>query len=179
MRVTSYMHHFLLKHCDENAIICDLTLGNGNDALFCLQHFKHVYAFDIQPIAIVRSKLKCENYSNKDFYCLDHAQLDTVLKTQVDVVLMNNGYLPNSETNIMTELDSSIKALDKSISILKKDGYLCVTLYRKHDGGIEEYEGIMNFLNQNKKLRNIQSYTYENDDLAPVLTIFQKIDEGS
>ena len=34
-------------------------------------------------------------------------------------------------------------------------------------------------LNQNKKLRNIQSYTYENDDLAPVLTIFQKINEGS
>ena len=179
MRVTSFMHHFLLKHCDSNAIVCDLTLGNGNDALFCLQHFKHVYAFDIQAIAIVRATLKCENYPNKDFYCLDHSQLDTILNTNVDIVIMNNGYLPNSETSITTEMKSSITALDKSIQLLNPNGYLCITLYRKHEGGIEEYEGIMNFLNQNKKLRMIQSYTYDNDDLAPVLTIFQKIDERS
>lgn len=179
MRVTSYMHHFLLKHCDANSIICDLTLGNGNDALFCLQHFKHVYAFDIQPIAIVRSSLKCEDFTNKNFYCLDHAHLDKVLNEHVDVVLMNNGYLPNSESNVMTEVESSIAALNKSIELLNPDGYLCITLYRKHDGGIEEYHGIMDYLNQNKKLRTIQSYTYDNDDLAPVLTIFQKVYEGS
>lgn len=179
MRVTSFMHHFLLKNCDSNAIVCDLTLGNGNDALFCLQHFKHVYAFDIQPIAIVRSQLKCEKYPNKDFYCLDHAYLDTVLNTPIDIVIMNNGYLPNYETSITTEVNSSITALDKSINLLKTDGYLCITLYRKHEGGLEEFDGIMNYLNQNKKLRTIQSYTYENDNLAPILTIFQKINEGS
>jgi len=179
MRVTSFMHHFILKHCDANSIVCDLTLGNGNDALFCLQHFKHVYAFDIQPIAIVRSNLKCEDYTNKNFYCLDHAHLDTVLNTSVDIVLMNNGYLPNFESNIITEVESSITALEKGITLLNKDGYLCITLYRKHDGGIEEFYAIMDYLNQNKKLRTVQSYTYDNDDLAPVLTIFQKIDERS
>lgn len=179
MRVTSFMHHFLLKHCSKDAIVCDLTLGNGNDTLFCLQHFKHVYAFDIQAIAIVRSQLKCEKYLNKNFYCLDHAQLDTVLSTPVDVVIMNNGYLPNYELSIKTEVKSSITALDKSINLLNEDGYLCITLYRKHEGGLEEYEGLMTYLNQNKKLRLIQSYTYENDNLAPVLTIFQKVDEGS
>jgi hypothetical protein len=173
------MHHFLLKHCDADSIVCDLTLGNGNDALFCLQHFKHVYAFDIQPIAIVRSSLKCEEYPNKHFYCLDHAQLDKVLNIQVDIVLMNNGYLPNSETNIMTELNSSITAMDKSLELLKVNGYLCVTLYRKHEGGLVEYHGIMDYLNQNKKLQIIQSYTYDNDDLAPVLTIFQKVNEST
>lgn len=177
MRVTSFMHHFLLKHCDANSIVCDLTLGNGNDALFCLQHFKHVYAFDIQPISIVRSTLKCEDYQNKNFYCLDHAQLDKVLNIQVDIVLMNNGYLPNSDTNIMTELNSSITAIDKSLELLKVNGYLCITLYRKHEGGLIEYHGVMEYLNQNKKLQMIQSYTYDNDDLAPVLTIFQKVNE--
>ena len=179
MRVTSYMHHFLLKHCDADAIVCDLTLGNGNDTLFCLQHFKHVYAFDIQPIAIVRSRLKCNDYENKNFYCLDHSQLDRVLDVKIDVLLMNNGYLPNSETNIITELHTSIAALDKGINILKDGGYLCITLYRKHEGGLKEFLGIMDYLSQNKKLSKIESYTYDNDDLAPVLTIFQKVDERS
>ena len=37
LRVTSFVHQFIKNTFTEASTILDLTLGNGNDALFCLQ----------------------------------------------------------------------------------------------------------------------------------------------
>jgi methylase of polypeptide subunit release factors len=179
LRVTSFVHLFINNTLTKPSTILDLTLGNGNDALFCLQRGHRILGLDIQNLAIKRSKEKCRDYSNYVFHQIDHALLDTVIHESFDAILMNNGYLPNGDEHITTSLDSSLIALAKSIEMMRPLAYLIVTLYRKQVGGLLEAEGIEAYLKQNKKLRFDQSYTYTNDDIAPLVLIFQKVDEGS
>lgn len=179
LRVTSFVHQFIKNSLTQVSTILDLTLGNGNDALFCLQRGHRVIGLDIQALAIERSEAKCHDYPKHVFHQIDHALLDTVIHEPLDGVLMNNGYLPNGNEQITTSLSSSLIALSKSIVLMHPLAYLIVTLYRKQAGGLLEAEGIETYLRQNKKLRFNQSYTYPNDDLAPLVLIFQKVNEGS
>lgn len=132
---------------------------------------------DIQALAIERSERKCIAYPKHVFHQIDHAHLDRVIQEDLDCVLMNNGYLPYADAHITTTLESSLNALEKSIERLRPSGFLIITLYRKQDGGLNEAQGIEAYLRQNKKLRYNQSYTYDNDELAPLVLIFQKVDE--
>lgn len=179
LRVTSFVHQFIKNTFTKPSTILDLTLGNGNDAYFCLQKGHRVIGFDVQSLAIERSEVKCHAYPNHVFHQLDHALLDTVIYEHLDGVLMNNGYLPNGDEHITTSLSSSLLALEQSIALMRPLAYMIVTLYRKQVGGLTESEGIEAYLRQNKKLRFDQSYTYTNDDLAPLVLIFQKVNEGS
>jgi methylase of polypeptide subunit release factors len=179
LRVTSFVHQFIKITFTQASTLLDLTLGNGNDALFCLQRGHRVIGLDIQTLAIERSEARCHDYPKHVFHQIDHALLDTVIHEQLDGVSMNNGYLPNGNEHITTSLSSSLIALEKSIMLMRPLAYLIVTLYRKQAGGLHEAEGIETYLSQNKKLRFDQSYTYTNDDLAPLVLIFQKVDEGS
>lgn len=179
LRVTSFVHQFIKNTFTQASTLLDLTLGNGNDALFCLQRGHRVLGLDLQALAIKRSEDKCRDYPNHVFHQIDHALLDTVIHESLDGVLMNNGYLPNGDERITTSLSSSLVALAKSIDRMRPLAYLIVTLYRKQAGGLLEAQGIESYLHQNKKLRFDQSYTYTNDDLAPLVLIFQKVDERS
>lgn len=177
LRVTSFVHRFIKHAFAMPATILDLTLGNGNDAFFCLQKGHRVLGLDLQALAINRSETKCLAYPNHIFHQIDHALLDDVIHEPVDCVLMNNGYLPKADERITTTLSSSLIALEKSLSWLRPYGYLIVTLYRKHVGGLAEAHGIESHLRHNKKLRFDQSYTYVLDDRAPLVLIFQKVDK--
>ena len=177
LRVTSFVHRFIKDTITTPSIVLDLTLGNGNDAYFCLQHHHRVIGLDIQTVAIERSELKCKDYPNHAFFHIDHALLDTVVHEKIDCVMMNTGYLPHGDIQITTSLTSSVLALEKSIERMHDSAYLIVTLYRKQSGGLTEAIGIETYLRQNKKLRFDQSYTYLDDALAPIVLIFQKIDE--
>lgn len=179
LRVTSFVHRFIKDNLQSTAVILDLTLGNGNDAFFCLQNGHRVLGIDFQQLAIERSERKCCEYPNHVFHHIDHAFLDCVVHEPLDCILMNNGYLPSADERITTTLPSSLIALEKSIALMRPFGYLIVTLYRKQDGGRDEAHGIESNLRQNKKLRFDLSYTYGDDDLAPLVLIFQKIDERS
>lgn len=179
LRVTSFVHQFIKNTFTKPSTLLDLTLGNGNDALFCLQRGHRVLGLDLQALAIKRSEEKCKDYPNHEFHQIDHALLDNVIHDSIDCVLMNNGYLPKGDEHITTSLSSSLVALAKSIEMMRPLAYLIVTLYRKQAGGLYEAQGIKSYLRQNKKLRFDQSYTYTNDDLAPLVLIFQKVNERS
>jgi hypothetical protein len=179
LRVTSFVHQFIAETFKKPSVVLDLTLGNGNDALFCLQKGHRVLGLDIQAVAIERSEHHCKDHPNHVFHQINHAQLDDVIHEKLDCVLMNSGYLPDGDETLTTSLPDSIEALEKSIALMRLSGFLIVTLYRKQDGGLDEALGIEGYLRQNKKLRFDQSYTYPNDELAPLVLIFQKVDEGS
>ena len=156
-RVTSYAHHFLINHLSNTANICDLTCGNGNDTLFCAQHFKSVISFDIQEEAIMQAKQKCSGHKNIVFIQQSHELLDSYILQSVDAYLFNSGYLPKSNSHRVTHAKSSITAFDKSIRLLNAKGYLCLIFYRKHDGGNEEYIDCLSWLEKQPTIRIIKN----------------------
>jgi len=174
-RVSSLAHHFLLKHLSADSIIVDLTMGNGNDTLFACQHFKHVYAFDVQKEALQNTQVRCQAYTNFTLYHLSHADLEKVILEPVDAYIFNGGYLPHSESLITTQTQTTLIALNQAIPLLKTGGLLVLSFYRKHTGGLQEYTRCEAWLTHIKNIHLVHRIEYDNDALSPVLLVFKKL----
>ena len=55
-KAVSYYHELIKGLNNSDKVAVDATLGNGYDSLFLAPLFKKVYSFDIQDLAIKRSK---------------------------------------------------------------------------------------------------------------------------
>lgn len=177
-RVTTAAWRLLRENCAPASVVVDLTAGNGNDTLFLCQHFKTVFAFDIQTEAIERTKARCAGYVNLTLIQDSHARIDDYIRTPVDAFIFNSGYLPGSESTQTTTTEGTLIALQKAIGLLKPGGWMFLTFYRKQAGGDDEFKAAEAFLHQQKTLRENGRVTYPNDPLAPVLLCFQKGQES-
>jgi ubiquinone/menaquinone biosynthesis C-methylase UbiE len=173
LRVSSFVHQFLLKHLTSDAKVLDLTCGRGNDTLFCAQHFKQVVSIDIQEEALISAQLKCKEHTNIRFIHDDHQHIDQHISDQLDACVFNSGYLPQSTSSYHTHFETSRSALSKTIPQLKTGGYACIVLYRKHDEAFESTQ-LENFVLNHPLLDLVERYSYPNDALSPLVLIFKK-----
>lgn len=173
-RVTTLAHEFLIQHLSPEATLVDLTMGNGNDTLFGVMHFRKVIAFDIQAEALIQTARRCAGYDNLRLHHLDHRHLDQAIQEPVDAYIFNSGYLPHAESALTTQADSTLEALEKALERLKPQGYLVLTFYRKQAHGLQEADACTHWLTHESRLQIILTHQYENDPLSPILIIAQK-----
>jgi methylase of polypeptide subunit release factors len=171
-RVTTFVHDYCQNHLKPESIVCDLTCGNGNDTLFLAQHFKHVFAIDIQKAAIEHTRYKVRNYSNVSLIHASHADLDVLELPKMDAFIFNSGYLPKGDELIMTNAVSTLLAIEKAHALLKENGLLILTFYRKHPGGLEEYQSVYPNI-PSTSFKELIQYAYDNDPLSPIVHIFK------
>lgn len=173
MRNINTLAHSLLKpHLHKETIAIDATAGNGNDTLFLASHCRFVYAFDIQKESEINTKKRLDAFNNYKFILDSHSHLISYVKDSVDVVMFNLGYLPKSDSTIITKPQTTISALSQALHLLKPKGYLSLCIYIGHDGGKQEQEAIEDWL---LKQTNIEITSYQNDHpLAPILKLIKK-----
>ncbi|MBJ8349735.1 tRNA (mnm(5)s(2)U34)-methyltransferase [Streptococcus zalophi] len=140
-------HDFLAEVLTDQSIALDATMGNGYDTLFLAKHAKKVYAFDIQEIALktTKEKLLTSGYQNVQLVLDSHEHIDNYL-SEIDVAIFNLGYLPKADKTIVTKPDSTIKALEKTLALLKAGGRISIMVYYGHDGGQIEKDALEQFL---------------------------------
>ena len=141
--------HKLILNSVNKQIAIDATCGNGNDTVFLCQHFEKVYAFDIQTLAIERTRKKTKDFQNLVLINDDFRKIETYLK-EADCIVFNLGYLPGSDRKVKTSEYDSKLAILKAYDILKKQGSLIIAVYTKHEGGLEEYQEILGALEKAK-----------------------------
>lgn len=163
----------------------DGTVGNGNDTLFLLQQINKkgiVYGFDIQQEALATTQTKLQNHQiPTDRYQLfhaDHSQMEQWLpdeiRGKVTAIMFNLGYLPHSNSPIITKPETTIKALTASLSYLGIQGVCTVAIYTGHQGGKEEETAIIDWA---KKLPSSYYVTWKqviNRHLSPSLLTIEK-----
>ena len=64
----------------------------------------------------------------------------------MDAICFNFGYLPGGDHKIATRADTSIKAVDKGLDLLKKGGMMSLCIYSGGDTGFEERDRLLEFL---------------------------------
>ena len=151
----------VIKNSD---IVVDATCGNGFDTLMLSKLAKEVFAFDIQEDAINNTKelLSKNAVDNVTLINDSHEYIDKYLcdyKNKISLVLFNLGYLPGGNKSITTNHNSTLIALQKSITLLNKKGIILITCY-PHEEGKKESTLITNYLNEN----NITYVIYRNTD---------------
>lgn len=181
-QITSWVHHFLEDHVQPGDICIDATMGNGHDtALLSRLAGKtgKVTAFDIQQLALdnTEEKLLKENCpKNWELVLASHERMNEYAeKNTVSCITFNLGYLPGGDHTKATKGESSIRAIETGLSLLKKKGLMTVCIYSGGDSGFEEKEAVLSYikaLDAKKYLVIISEYANRpNNPPIPVLII--------
>ena len=144
--------------------VVDATCGNGNDTLFLSKLAKKVFAFDIQALAIDKTKklLDINNIKNVQLINDSHDKIDKYLKEydkKLTLILFNLGYLPGENKSITTNHKVVINAIKKGLNMLNNKGIILVVCY-PHEEGKKESKTLLKYLDDNKITYKI----YKNTD---------------
>ena len=127
----------------------DATMGNGKDTCRLCRRVGptgHVYGFDIQPRAVETTRVLLEAEGLQDratLFCKGYQFMADFVPEKVDVVVFNLGWLPGAEHAITTMAQTTLRAADAALSILKPNGLLTLCVYPGHDEGQLELDALL------------------------------------
>ncbi len=131
------------------AVAVDATMGNGRDTLWlCGQvgEAGRVYAFDVQEEAVARTRARLEEAGMADratLFCLGHEHMAEAVPEGVDVVMFNLGWLPGAAHAVTTQTETTLKAVDAALALLRPDGLMTICVYPGHDEGRRELDALL------------------------------------
>lgn len=181
-QITQWCAHFIAQHVSPGDLCIDATMGNGNDTLLLSRlcgSAGQVLAFDIQETALCHTKERLEKEQaphNYQLYLDSHANLGNYANPMsVSCIVFNFGYLPGGDHQLATKPESSIPALEASLTLLKKGGLLMLCIYSGGDSGFQERDALLEWLKQlnSKEYLVIKTdyYNRPNHPPIPVLVI--------
>ena len=135
----------------DGARAIDATMGNGHDTQWLCElagEGGHVYAFDIQPEAVerTRERLAAAGLDGRaSLFCAGHERMAEFVPESVDAVVFNLGWLPGAEHGVTTHTETTLTAVNAALELLKEDGLMTVCVYPGHDEGKRELNALMDW----------------------------------
>ncbi|PMC79344.1 16S rRNA (cytosine(1402)-N(4))-methyltransferase [Aerococcus viridans] len=177
-------HQIMKEKIQKGDHVLDATVGKGNDTLLLSQLVEEdgiVYGLDIQPqaIALAEKRLCNEsNYKNTKLFVKDHSELKQILpeEEKLQLAIFNLGYLPSGDKQIITQANTTIKAITSVLEHLDTMGLLLVASYIGHLGGMAEFEAVQSYLEKlDQKSYNVAMFNFLNQkNLPPRLFIVER-----
>ena len=139
--------HFILTHLKSGDIAVDFTMGNGHDTEFLSKtvgETGHVYAFDVQQMALESTAKNLENAGCPKNYTLildSHHNVKKYVNTPIKAGMFNLGYLPGSDKTVTTMRETTLPAIEAAIELMDRDAIILIAIYPGHAEG--EAEGKM------------------------------------
>ena len=181
MRALDLVHNVVKNYVREGSLCIDATMGRGYDTSFLsalVGDSGKVIAMDIQKSALdsTRELLNARKQHNVELILDSHENMAKYAEeNSVDCIMFNLGYLPNGDHTIYTHADSTIKAINAGLNLLRSGGLMCVSIYYGGDSGYEEKDALMPFLKEidDTKYQVIMSsfYNWKNDPPIPVFIL--------
>ncbi len=159
--------------------IVDATCGNGNDTFFLAQNMAsdaHIYAFDIQEVAIENTKELTREYSDRITYiCDSHQNFAQYIADKIDIVVFNLGYLPKGNHALTTTAEVTLPTLKSFLEHLQVQGHISLAVYSGHPAGLEEENELYAYAKKLDKRRfTVGWYKLVNHPQAPSLCWIEK-----
>lgn len=179
-----FSHEIINQALVSGDTVIDATVGNGNDTVVLAKavgNMGKVYGFDIQEEAIKKTtdkllltgllpqtELILEGHENIEKYVPEDADLGAVV--------FNLGYLPSGDKSIITQPDTTLKAIQQSLTRLRRGGILSLMIYYGHDGGKEEKAAVDELVvNLNQEEFQVLKYQFVNQrNNPPYLYLIEK-----
>ncbi len=152
----------------------DATMGNGHDTQWLCElagEAGRVFAFDIQPEAVERTRVRLREAQLEDracLFCAGHERMAEFVPEPVDAVVFNLGWLPGAEHGVTTHTDTTLKAVEAALTLLKEDGLMTICIYPGHDEGTRELNALMQWgAGLNDRKYDVLLKTYLNQPSNP------------
>ncbi len=144
-------HHLVSQQVKPGDITADATAGNGRDTLFLARQVGpqgRVYSFDIQPVALQRTKdlINREGVAERvTLIRAGHEYMSSHIEDKLAVVMFNLGYLPGKERDrgIMTTAETTLSGIGEALGLLRAGGLVTIVIYSGHRGAAEEKEAVI------------------------------------
>ena len=140
----------------DGALAIDATVGNGYDALFLGHRVGpkgKVLGFDVQKAALAGAREILKFVGSIDHVSLihdSHTRLADYLPAGavIHAAMFNLGYLPRGNRRIITRPETTVLALRSVLEHLAERGRVTLLVYRGHEGGVPEYQGVRQFVEE-------------------------------
>ncbi len=153
MNTLTINEKFFREHAPRGGFCIDATAGNGHDtAALCslVGEGGRVLAFDIQERAVenTRARLRGLGLGEIGEVVLDsHANMAAYAAPEtVDLIVFNLGWLPGGDHSIFTRPESTIKAVEAGLGLLKDGGAMSISVYYGGKNGCEERDVLLEYL---------------------------------
>lgn len=183
-QITNWCHQMAAEHISEGDICIDATMGNGNDTEFlCRLVGKNgnVIAFDIQQAALDHTRERLETkieHQNYELHLESHEMMGAYAKEDsVSCIMFNLGYLPTGDHTLATKGESSIRAMETGLKLLKKNGVMSICIYSGGDSGFEERDAVLAWLKtlDSKKYLVLLTQYYNRPNNPPIPALVVRI----
>lgn len=185
MRLVEHAHQVISDYIHPNDFVIDATVGNGYDTAFLAEQVGPngiVYGFDLQTFAIESTQtiLKTNNFLDRcQLFQTGHEHIRSNVPNEqhgkISGVMFNLGYLPHGDKSVITQPTTTLLALAQSLELLKPDGVISILAYRGHEGGMEEYEAVLEWLEQADRLTPIHKKdSVHSKKKGPFFWLYQK-----
>ncbi len=144
--------HFILTHLKEGDVAVDFTMGNGHDTEFLSKtvgESGHVYAFDVQEMALTSTRKHLAEVGCPENYTLihdSHHNVKNYVKSPIKAGMFNLGYLPGSDKTVTTMRETTLPAIEAAIDLMDRDAIILVAVYPGHAEGEAEGKMICEYL---------------------------------
>ncbi len=162
--------------------VIDATLGNGYDTEWLcalVGDEGHVYGFDVQQAAVDHTQERLEKAGiagRASLFCTGHQNVLEYVHEKADAAVFNLGWLPGSDRSIRTQRETTMKAVEGCLELLKEGGLLTICAYPGHEEGREELNTLIDWaagLDSRKYDAMIRRYLNQPND-PPVLFAIKK-----
>ena len=178
MNALTYVHETIKRHIGEGAVCIDATAGRGYDTAFLCElvgNSGSVTAFDIQQEAIDSTRALLEERGlHAKLVCTSHENMAEYADSgSVDCIVFNLGYLPKGDHSVYTHFESTKRAIESGLELLKRGGLMCVSVYYGGDSGYEEKDALLPWLKEldDSKYQVLATffYNWKKDPPIPIL----------
>ncbi len=171
LTMVEYVHQRLLQY-PQGLIGVDMTMGNGHDTLALSKHCQEVYSFDVQSLALKRTKELIGDVSHVHLLLDGHQNIDHYLSS-FDIGIFNLGYLPLASHHLTTSLETTRIAIRKAIDMFQR--VLFIVVYPGHEEGERESLWINEYVQHlDTHMFNVSCYFMMNKKNAPYVIEIEK-----
>lgn len=173
-------HRFLSEQVRPGDLCIDATAGRGRDTAFLCRlvgDTGRVLAFDIQEDAVnsARALLETEGLSHiGTVYHDSHSNMTAYAEPgTVRAIVFNFGWLPGGDHNVFTRAETSIRAIEQGLGLLKDDGVMSLCIYYGKETGFAERDALLSYLSSiDGKTATVFAGSFLNRRNCPAMPVF-------
>ena len=164
--------------------VIDATMGNGHDTEFLCDAVGPgglVYAFDIQSQAVRNTEDRLRRRGLLDrarLFALGHEKMADTVSEPVSAIVFNLGWLPGGDHRITTRWETTRRAVESGLGLLKPSGILVLCVYPGHPEGDRELRQLLSMLSglSNREYNVLRQSFLNASPGAPECLIVQKLE---